>query len=130
MKTFLSFCFATVTMLAIGFAQTPSTSPAPTKSTTTKTHASAAPLGANEAVGTIVEFVPGGDIVLNTGAAEPARFKMGKGVRYLNPKGKEVNERKMKKDRRVRVHYAKEGNDLVVDKIQIEREGGKKKAKH
>jgi hypothetical protein len=50
-------------------------------------------------------------------------------VQYLNPKGKQITERKMKKDRRVKVHYAKEGNDMVVDKVQIVREGGKKKAK-
>ncbi len=117
-------------MIAVSFAQSPSASPAPTKATTSKQTATTnTALNANEVVGTIVEFVPGADIVLNTGASEPMRFKLGKGVRYLNPKGKEVNERKMKKDRKVRVHYAKEGNDMVVDKIQIERDGKKKKAR-
>ena len=133
MKTFLAVCFVSVMTMALGLAQSPSATPAETKTaktatTTAKTHKSA-PAGANEAIGTIEEFVPGATLVLNTNGSEPSHFKLGRGVRYLNPKGKEVNERKLKKDRRVRVHYAKQGEDFVVDKIQIEREGGKKKKK-
>jgi hypothetical protein len=129
MKTFFTFCFAVMAMGAVSFAQSPTASPTPAKANKhAKTTAPA--VGANEAVGTIVEFVPGGNLVLNTGAAEPMRFKLGKGVRYLNPKGKEINDRKMKKDRRVRVHYAKQGDEMVVDKVQIERDGKKKKSRH
>lgn len=129
MKRFGIFYLATLFTTAVAFAQSPSVAPSQAETKKTTKHAAPATAGANEAIGTIVEFVPGGDIVLNTGAGQPARFKLGKGVQYLNPKGKAINERKMKKDRRVRVHYAKEGNDMVVDKIQVVREGGKKKGK-
>ena len=62
---------------------------------------------------------PGSAIVLNTGADKPVQYKLSKGVTYMNARGKVVKAGKMKKDRKVRVHYEKEGNDMVVDKISV-----------
>lgn len=132
MKTFLTFSFAMVAMSVISFAESPTVPPAQTETKTAATNkgpTTSAPAGGSEAVGTIVEFAPGGNLVLKTSATEPLRFKLAKGVRYLNAKGKDVSERKMKKDRKVRVHYLKQGEDMMVDKIQIEREGKRKKAR-
>ena len=75
-----------------------------------------------ESTGTITEFTPGLSIVLNTGTGEPVRYKLGKSVTFVNAKGKVINDSKMKKDRKVRVHYVKEGNDMVVDKVAIVRD--------
>lgn len=73
----------------------------------------------SEATGKIVEFTAGSAIVLNTGANQPVQYKLSKGVTYMNARGKVVKAGKMKKDRKVRVHYEKEGTDMVVDKINV-----------
>ena len=104
---------------AAGAATAP-TAPARSKATAAGT------ASGNETTGTIVEFTPGGNIVLNTGGAEPARFKLGKNVTYTNPRGKAIGPNKMKKDRKVRVHYSKQGADMVVDQVTIVRDKPRK----
>src|SRR5689334_22450082 len=84
--------------------------------TTTTTQQGAATTSTTESVGTISEFTPGSTIVLNTGTGEPVHYKLGKTVTYINGKGKEIKAERIRKDRKVRVHYTKEGNDMVVDK--------------
>lgn len=72
-----------------------------------------------EATGKIVEFKAGSALVLDTGAGEPVHYKISKNITYINARGKMVKAGKMKKDRKIRVRYAKEGNDLVVDKVTV-----------
>ncbi len=116
MKTFLSIAFATAFMIAVSNAQTPSTS------TTTAASEAAAVKTTSENVGTITEFTPGSEIVLSTGSGEPIHYKFAKSVTYVNARGKEINAAKIKKDRKVRVHYTKEGNDMLVDKVTVVKE--------
>lgn len=104
MKTLLGIICATALALTVAQAQ-----PSPAQTTTTTT----------ENVGTITEFVPGSTIVLSTGTGEPVHYKFAKSVTYVNARGKEINASRIKKDRKVRVHYVKEGNDMLVDKITI-----------
>ncbi len=76
-----------------------------------------------ENVGTISEFSPGATIVLSTpGAGEPVHYKLGPSVTYMNAKGKVITAERMKKGRKVRVHYVKDGNDMVVDKVTVVRD--------
>jgi hypothetical protein len=56
---------------------------------------------------------------LSSGTGEPVHYKLGKEVTYVNAKGKVISADRIRKDRKVRVHYAKEGNDMVVDKVTI-----------
>jgi hypothetical protein len=106
MKIFLSITAAMVCATAFAAAQT-STTPTTTATTTT------------ESVGTITEITPGSTIVLNTGATEPVHYRFGKNVSFVNAHGKVINAAKLRKDRKVRVHYVKEGNDLVIDKVTV-----------
>src|SRR4051812_14665841 len=107
MKTLFTIISAAALMIASATAE-----PSPAQS-------AGASAGATEATGNIVEFKAGSALVLNTGAAEPVHYKISRNVTYINARGKMVKAGKMKKDRKVRVRYAKEGNDLVVDKITV-----------
>jgi ABC-type transport system substrate-binding protein len=101
---------------------------AQTSSTTTTTTAQSQGTEATtttsttESVGTISEFTPGATLVLSTGTGEPVHYKLGKTVTYINAKGKEIKAERIRKDRKVRVHYVKEGNDMVVDKVTVVRD--------
>src|ERR1700730_3975157 len=100
-------------------------SPGTTTTTTATSQATAAApttTSTNESVGTITEFTPGMTLVLNTGTGEPVHYKLAKNVTYINAKGKEIKAERIRKDRKVRVHYVKEGNDMVVDKVTVVRD--------
>ena len=81
-----------------------------TESTTTTTESS----------GTISEFTPGSSIVLSTGSGEPTHYKFSKTVTYVTPSGKVIEASKVKKNSKVRVHYLKEGSDMLVDRVIVE----------
>jgi len=106
MKIFLGIICATALSITIAQSQT-STSETTTTTTTT------------ENTGVITEFTPGATIVLSTGTGEPVHYKFSKTVTYVNARGKEIGASKIRKDRKVRVHYVKEGNDMVVDKVTV-----------
>jgi hypothetical protein len=72
-----------------------------------------------ESTGTITEFTPGTSLVLHTEAAEPVHYRFSKEVTYVTPDGKVIEASKVRKDARVRVHYAREGKDMVVDKVIV-----------
>lgn len=105
MKIFLGIICATALSITIAQSQT-STSETTTTTTTENT-------------GVITEFTPGATIVLSTGTGDPVHYKFGKNVTYVNARGKEISASKIRKDRKVRVHYVKEGNDMVVDKVTV-----------
>lgn len=116
MKTVLGFICATALFVAGAYAQTSSTSSTTTtgaggttESTTTTT----------ESAGTITEYSPGSSIVLNTGSGEPIHYKFSKNVTYVTPDGRVVEASKVRKDSKVRVHYVKEGSDMLVDKVIV-----------
>jgi hypothetical protein len=124
MKSLLTIICAVGVAFVSANAQTSSTT-----STTTTTNPAQAQgpdattsTSSNESVGTISEFTPGATIVLNTGSGEPVRYKLGKTVTYINGKGKEIKADRIRKDRKVRVHYVKEGTDMVVDKVTVVRD--------
>src|SRR4051795_10606856 len=123
MKTLLTIISAVCVAFVAANAQTSSTT---TTTSGTQTQAADATTTASstttESTGTITEFTPGAAIVLNSGTGEPVRYKLGSSVTYINGKGKEIKADRIRKDRKVRVHYVKQGNDMVVDKVSIVRE--------
>lgn len=72
-----------------------------------------------ESTGTITEYSPGASFVLNTGAGEPVHYKFGKTVSYVTPDGQVIEASKVRRDSKVRVHYIKEGGDMMVDKVIV-----------
>ena len=117
-KLFLSVTFATALMGFVAYGQTSSSSPTvatgtngTTETTTTTT----------ESTGTVTEFTPGHALILRTEAAEPMRYKFGKTVTYVTSDGKVIEASKIRKDSKVRVHYIKDGDDMVVDKVIVTR---------
>ena len=113
-KSLLSVAFATAFVGSVAFAQTSTTSttvatqPNGTTETTT-----------TESTGTVTEFTPGHLLMLKTEAAQPIRYKFGKTVTYVTSDGKVIEASRVKKDSKIRVHYIKNGDDMVVDKVIV-----------
>jgi len=70
-----------------------------------------------ESFGTVTQFTPGDSLILKTEATEPMHYTFSKNVEYVNAHGKVIEASKIRKDSKVRVHFVKQGNDLVVDKV-------------
>ena len=118
-KLFLSVTFATALMGLVAYGQTSSSSTTvatgtngATETTTTTT----------ESTGTVTDFTPGRALVLKTEADQPVRYKFGKTVTYTTSDGKVIEASQIRKDSKVRVHYLKEGDDMVVDKVIVTRD--------
>ena len=115
-KSFLIAAFATAFIGSGAFAQTSSstttvaTAPAGATETTTTT---------TETTGTVTDFTPGQALLLKTEAAEPVHYKFGKTVTYVTSDGKVIEPSKIRKDSKVHVHYVKEGDDMLVDKVIV-----------
>lgn len=115
MKALLALFCATAFVVTVAQAQTSSTTTTTsaggtTESTTTTT----------EANGTITEFTPGSSIVLSTGTGEPTHYRFSKTVTYVTPSGKVIEASRVKKNSKVHVHYLKEGNDMLVDRVIVD----------
>ena len=117
-KSFLSVTFATALMGLVAYGQTSTSSTTvatgtngATETTTTTT----------ESTGTVTEFTPGRTLILKTEAAEPMRYTFGKTVTYVTSDGRVIEASKIRKDSKVRVHYIKDGDDMVVDKVIVTR---------
>ena len=117
-KAILSVTFATALMGLVAYGQTSTSSTTvatgtngATETTTTTT----------ESTGTVTEFTPGHVLFLKTEADQPVRYKFGKTVTYTTSDGKVIEASKIKKDSKVRVHYIKDGDDMVVDKVIVAR---------
>ena len=116
-KSIVSVAFATALMGSVAFAQTHTSSTkvatqpnGMTETTTTTT---------TESFGTVTEFTPGDSLTLKTEASEPMHYKFGKTVEFVNAHGKVIEASKIRKDSKVRVHYVKQGDDMLVDKIAL-----------
>jgi hypothetical protein len=78
-----------------------------------------------EGSGTITEFSPGSSLVLKE-TAGPRHYRFGKKVVYVTRSGRQLDEAtvrtKVKVGVPVRVHYATEGNDMVVDRVILDQD--------
>ena len=115
-KSIVSVAFATALMGSVAFAQTSTSSTTVatgndgvTKTTTTTT----------ESTGTVTEFTPGQALFLKTEADQPVRYKFGKTVTYVTSDGRVIEASKIRKDSKVRVHYVRDGDDMLVDKVIV-----------
>jgi hypothetical protein len=115
-KSIVSVAFATVLIGSVAYGQTSSTS---TTVATAPNGATETTTTTTESFGTVTEFTPGQFLTLKTEAAQPLRYKFGKTVTYMTSDGKVIEASKIRKDSKVRVHYLKDGNDMVVDKVIV-----------
>ena len=115
-KLFLSVTFATALMGLVAYGQTSSSSTTvatgtngTTETTTTTT----------ESTGMVTEFTPGQMMVLKSEAAEPVHYKFSKTVTYVTADGRVIEPSKIRKDSKVHVHYIKDGDDMLDDKVIV-----------
>jgi hypothetical protein len=116
-KLFLSVAFATALIGLVAYGQT-----SPSSSTTVATGSTGTTettTMTTESFGTVTDFTPGQTIVLKTEAGEPAHYKFSKTVTYQTADGRVIEASKIRKDSKVRVHYVKDGDDLLVDKVIV-----------
>ena len=106
---------ATALLITVANAQTSSSS----TTTTTAGGTEQTTTTTTESAGTITEYSPGASLVLSTGTGEPTHYKFSKTVTYVTPDGKVVEASKVRKNSKVRVHYIKEGSDMLVDKVIV-----------
>jgi len=116
MKLFLSLISATALLIVVAHAQTSSSS---TTTSTTGAGETQSTTTTTENYGTVTDFSPGASIVLSTGTGEPTHYKFSKTVTYVTPEGKVIEASRIKKNSKVRVHYMKDGGDMVVDKVIV-----------
>ena len=112
-KLFLSVTFATALIGSVAYAQTE------TSSTTTATGTAETATTTTESFGTVTDFRPGETIVLRPETGEPTSYKFSKTVTYVTADGCVIDASKVRKDSKVRVHYMKSGDDMLVDKVIV-----------
>jgi hypothetical protein len=115
-KSIVSIAFATALMGSVAFAQTSSTSTTATTGTNGVTETKTT---TTESTGVVTEFTPGHQIFLKTEADQPVRYKFSKTVTYVTSDGKVIEASQIRKDSKVRVHYIKDGEDMLVDKVIV-----------
>src|SRR3984893_667635 len=118
-KAIVSVVFATALIGSVAFAQTSSTSTTATTGTNGVTETTTT---TTESTGVVTEFTPGHQLFLKTEADQPVRYKFGKTVTYVTSDGRVIEASKIKKDSKVRVHYVKQGDDMLVDKVIVTRD--------
>jgi hypothetical protein len=105
-KTALSLACALVASAAFAVDETTTT----TTTTTTST-------------GTITEFVPGSTVVVKESTG-PIKYRYGKKVTYVTKSGKVLTDdevrTRIKVGSPISVHYATEGDQRVVNRIEID----------
>src|SRR6267143_3646138 len=115
-KLFVSVTFVIALMSLVAYGQTSSSSTTTATGTNGTTETATT---TTESTGTVTDFTPGQMMVLRTEAGEPMRYKFGKTVTYVTSDGKVVEASKIRKDSKVRVHYIKQGDDMLVDKVIV-----------
>src|SRR5258705_5194609 len=115
-RLFVSVASAIALMGLLAYGQTSSTSTTvatgtngTTETTTTTT----------ESTGTVTEYTPGQMMVLKTEAVEPVRYKFSKQVTYVTSDKRVIQPSEIRKDSKVQVHYVKNGDDMLVDKVVV-----------
>lgn len=114
-KLFFSVTFATALLGSAAFAQTSSTTVATGSNGTTQTTTT-------ETSGTVTEFTPGSVFILKTEAAEPVHYKFAKTVTYVTADGRAIEASRIKKDSKVHVHYVRDNDDMLVDRVVVDQD--------
>ena len=116
-KLFLSIASVIALMGFVAYGQTSSTS---TTTVATGTNgATETTTTTTESTGTVTEYTPGEMIVVKTEAVEPVRYKFSKQVTYVTSDGRVIEPSQIRKDSKVQVHYIKDGDNMLVDKVIV-----------
>jgi hypothetical protein len=115
-KLFLSVTFATALIGSAAYAQTGTSSTTTSTGTAGQTETTTT---TTESFGTVTDFRPGQTIVLRPETGEPTSYKFSETVTYVTADGRVIDASKVRKDSKVRVHYTKSGNDMLVDKVIV-----------
>ncbi len=116
-KTTLSIVCA---LALIGYVAQAQTSTSTSTTNTAANGESATTTSTTESSGTITDYSPGASLVLSTGTGEPVHYKFSKKVTYVTADGKVIEATKVHKNSKVRVHYVKDADGMVVDKVIVE----------
>ena len=73
----------------------------------------------SESTGKITDYTPDSALVLDTGSGEPVHYKFARKVTYVDKDGQTIQAPALTKNLRVKVHYLKQGGDLIVDKVTL-----------
>jgi hypothetical protein len=72
-----------------------------------------------ESTGTISEYTPGSELVLDIGTGEPVQFKLSQNDVYDDSDGTVLEAPGLSTNLRIRVYYIEVGADNVVDKVTL-----------
>jgi hypothetical protein len=102
-KSILGVIFAIALLIGVAHAQT--------SSVTTGSEL--------ESTGTISEYTPGTELVMDIGTGEPVQFKLSQNVVYADSDGTVLEAPGLRANLRIRVYYIEVGGDNVVDKVTL-----------
>ena len=72
-----------------------------------------------QSTGTISEYTPGSELVLDIGTGEPVQFKLNQTVVYDDSDGMMLEAPGLSTNLRIRVYYIEVGGDNIVDKVTL-----------
>src|SRR5260370_14540335 len=73
----------------------------------------------SESTGKITDYTPDSALVLDTGSGEPVHYKFASRVTYAAKEGQTIQAPALTKNLRVKVHYLKQGGDMIVDEVTL-----------
>lgn len=117
-KSIVGIAFATVLIGSVAYAHDSSSSTTVATGTTGVTETTTTTT-TTESNGVVTEFTPGHHLFLKTEAAQPVQYKFGKTVTYVTSDGRVIEASKIRKDSKVHVHYIRQGDDMLVDKVTV-----------
>jgi hypothetical protein len=85
----------------------------------TGANAQVSTVGGTESIGKITDYTPDNALVLDTGSGEPVHYKFGRRVTYVDKDGTTIQAPALSKNQRVKVHYTRQGGDLIIDKVTL-----------
>ena len=118
MKQLLALICGTILIVAYAQAQTSTTSSPATSSPATTSMTSTGATTSNS--GTVTDYTPGAAITIDPGTGKPVRFVIGQKVQVLGPDGKVLASSDVKKNAKVHLRLAQEGDRTVVEQINVE----------
>ena len=102
-KSILAVIFAAALLIEVAHAQTSSVTPG----------------SELESTGTISEYTPGSELILDIGTGELVQFRLSQNVVYADPDGTVLETPGLSTNLRIRVYYIRVGEDNVVDKVTL-----------
>jgi len=118
MKQLLALICGATLIVAYAQAQTDTKSSTTTSSPATTSMTTTGSTTSNS--GTVTDYTPGAAITIDPGTGKPVRFAIGQKVQVLGSDGKVIANTDVKKNARVHLRLAQEGDRTVVEQINVE----------